>query len=232
MAPSGPPDPVFETVRVEAGRVRLWDRHLLRLRRAGALPAQLTAARALLAVHLGAATPIVARIDVDADRPVALRTRPVPDPGAWRLATVPGYDPDDAARERKLARREWIAAGERGAAAAGADEPLFAATVDAEPGPDARIGETARANLFLLDAAGRVATAPVAGLLPGVTRGWALEAAGAAERALTLADARAARAAFCTNAARGIVPVAAIDGRPLARDPLVDELAAAWSRLP
>jgi branched-subunit amino acid aminotransferase/4-amino-4-deoxychorismate lyase len=211
---------VFETVRLEDGRVRLWDQHLLRLRRAGARGRHLTAARALVDVHRAATRgggSVVLRIDVDPREGVAVRARATPPAAAWSLALVPGYAPGEAARD---------------AAAAGADEPLLVAT-----GPDgavddgARVGETARASLFLVDATGRVRTPPVDGLLPGVTRAWALGAAGALEAPLTVADVRAARAAFCTNAVRGVVPVREVDGRALARDPLIGELATAWQRL-
>jgi branched-subunit amino acid aminotransferase/4-amino-4-deoxychorismate lyase len=226
---------VFETVRLEDGRVRLWDQHLLRLRRAGARGRHLTAARALVDVHRAATRgggSVVLRIDVDPREGVAVRARATPPAAAWSLALVPGYAPGEAAREEKRADRAWLVGPERAAAAAGADEPLLVAT-----GPDgavddgARVGETARASLFLVDATGRVRTPPVDGLLPGVTRAWALGAAGALEAPLTVADVRAARAAFCTNAVRGVVPVREVDGRALARDPLIGELATAWQRL-
>ncbi len=236
MLRRGPATPVFETVRLEDGRVRLWEQHLLRLRRAGARGRQLTAARALVDVHRTATRgggSVVLRIDVEARAGVAVRARPTPTAAAWSLALVPGYAPGDAAREQKRADRAWLAGPERAAAAAGADEPLLVATGADDPVSDeCLVGETARANLFLVDAAGRVRTSPVDGLLPGVTRAWALEAAGAEEARLTVADVRAARAAFCTNAVRGVVPVREVDGRALARDPLIGELAAAWQRLP
>ena len=68
-----------------------------------------------------------------------------------------------------------------------------------------------------------VVTPRVAGILPGVTRGWAIEAAGAIERPLTVAELGRADGVFLTTAGRGIVPVT-----PHAR---IDRLAAAWRTL-
>jgi branched-chain amino acid aminotransferase len=229
----GPAVPVFETVRVEDGRIRLWDRHLLRLRRAGASGRQLTAVRALADVYRRDPRATIARFDVVGGEPVAARARAIAAATPVRLVTVPGYDPHDRGREQKRADRTWVQAGERGATVAGGDEPLFAATGERdEVLPSDRIGETSRANLFVIDATGRVATPAVAGLLPGVTRSWALEAARAREIPLHVGDLVTARAAFLTTAGRGIVPVAAIDGRALGRDPLIGDLHGAWLRLP
>jgi branched-chain amino acid aminotransferase len=220
-----PSEPLIETVLIEAGRIRLLDAHLLRLRRSGAAPRQISAVRSLAETwRRTAARPTVVRFDVAAGTGVAsaARTPSAPDPVA--LAVVPGYDPDDASREQKRADRAWATDAEGRARDAGADAPLLVS-------PGGLVGETSRASFFVVDAAGRIATPPVRGLLPGVTRGWALGAAGATERELTLADLAVARAAFLTTAGRGVVPVTAIDGRPLATDDRVAELAAAWRAL-
>jgi branched-subunit amino acid aminotransferase/4-amino-4-deoxychorismate lyase len=220
-----PDEPLIETVLVESGRIRLLDRHLVRLRRSGAAPKQVTAVRALAETwRRTAGRPTVVRFDVAAGTGVASRARTPPPRDPVALAVVPGFDPEDAGRERKLADRAWAADAEAAARAAGADEPLLVS-------PAGRVGETSRASLFVVDAAGRIATPPVAGILPGVTRGWALGAAGASEAPLTLDDLAAARAAFLTTAARGVVPVTSIDGRSLGTDERVAELAAAWRAL-
>ncbi|WP_320669694.1 aminotransferase class IV [Patulibacter defluvii] len=233
MPLGGPTAPVFETVRVEDGRIRLWERHLLRLRRAGAGGRQLTAVRALAEVYRRGGGPTIVRFDVARGTPVAARARPVSPATPVRLATVPGYDPHDRDREQKRADRAWAAAAERRAAASGADEPLLVATGGRdEVLPSDRVGESSRASLFAVDAGGRIATPPVAGLLPGVTRSWVLEAARVRELPLRVGELVEARAAFLATAGRGIVPVAAIDGRALTRDPLVGDLLRAWLRLP
>ncbi|CAB4927571.1 unannotated protein [freshwater metagenome] len=220
-----PDEPLIETVLIESGRVRLFDRHLLRLRRSGAAPKQVTAVRALAETwRRTAGRPTVVRFEVAARTGVASRARTPPPREPVRLALVPGFDPTDARRERKLADRSWAEEAEALAAEAGADEPLLH--------DDAGLlGETSRASLFVVDATGRIRTPPVRGILPGVTRGWAIGAAGAEEHALTVEDLAHARAAFLTTAARGVVPVASVDGRALGTDERVAELAAAWRAL-
>jgi branched-chain amino acid aminotransferase len=85
---------------------------------------------------------------------------------------------------------------------AGFDEPLFSNS-------RGEICETATANLFIVKD-GRVFTPPLAsGCLPGVTRGWLLEFAGAkaGERDLLPGDLDAADEWFLTSAVRGVIPV-------------------------
>ncbi len=220
-----PEIPLFETVLVDDGRIRLFDRHLLRLRRSGAAPRQVSAVRSLAATWLRTAgRPTVVRFDVEARTGVASRARAPKRADPVALAVVPGFDPLDGAREQKRADRGWAEAAEALATAAGADEPLLTSEAGL-------VGETSRASLFVVDATGRVVTPPVRGVLPGVTRGWALEEIGATEHALTVAELADARSAFVTTAGRGVVPVASIDGRPLRPDDRVLELATAWRGL-
>jgi branched-subunit amino acid aminotransferase/4-amino-4-deoxychorismate lyase len=85
---------------------------------------------------------------------------------------------------------------------AGFDEPLFLNS-------RGEVCETATANLFIVKD-GRIYTPPLAaGCLPGVTRGWLLENAGAKaeERALLPGDLMMADEWFLTSAIRGIIPV-------------------------
>jgi branched-subunit amino acid aminotransferase/4-amino-4-deoxychorismate lyase len=212
---------VVETVLVEEGRIRLVDRHLARLARSG-VPAALVDAAA--AAFAGAAAagggPIVLRVDVDGCRvradPRAPRSR-----APAHLRTVVGYDPGDRTRELKRSDRRWAEAAE---AAAGGAEPLLVSSAG-------EVGETSRANVFAIAADGAVVTPPACGLLPGVTRAWAMEQTAAAERVLPLTELVAGRAAFLTTAGRGIVRVAAIDGVALGDDDRIAELAAAWRAL-
>lgn len=220
-----PDEPLIETVLVESGRIRLFDRHLVRLRRSGAAAKQVTATRALAETwRRTASRPTVVRFDVAAGTGVSSRARTPGSVDPVRLALVPGFDPADASRERKLAARGWADEAEAEAHAVGADEPLLVS-------PAGLVGETSRASLFVVDAAGRVVTPPVRGILPGVTRAWAIEAAGATEHAMTADELTGARAAFLTTAGRGVVPVAAIDGRALGTDDRITGLAAAWRAL-
>ncbi|MEV4423709.1 aminotransferase class IV [Patulibacter sp. NPDC049589] len=225
MFRSRPDAPLIETVLVEDGRIRRFDHHLVRLRRSGAAPRQVTAVRALAGTWLRTAVrPTVVRFDVAAKTAVASRARTPGPADPVRLAVVPGFDPADETREQKRAERGWAEAAEALARDAGADEPLLASAAGL-------VGETSRASLFVVDAAGSILTPPVRGILPGVTRAWALDAAGATEHALTVAELGEVRAAFLTTAGRGVVPVAAIDGHALGTDDRVAELAAAWRAL-
>lgn len=220
-----PPEPVLETVLIEDGRIRLLHRHLLRLRRAGASATQLEAVRVLARTWSRTATePTVIRFDVAPDAMVASAARAPASTDAVRLVTVGGYDPDDQAREQKRASRGWAIDAEAEAARHDGDEPLLVSA-------DGRIGETTRASLFLIDHAGRIATPPAHGILPGVTRSWVLETGAREDRPLHVDDLAAVRAAFITSAGRGVVPIASIDGTPLVRDREVDDLAVAWRAL-
>lgn len=213
---------LYETVRVEDGRVRLRERHLERLRRSDVPEAVVRAADALIGrfCALAGAEPVVLRIDVDGCSPAPRPRAPSPaTPVDLRSALA--FDPADRSRERKRADRRWAEAAE---AAAGGREALCISA-------DGLVGETTRANVFAILADGAVVTPPVQGILPGVTRGWALARTGAVERPLPLAELRGARAAFLTTAGRGIVRVASVDGTALGDHPLVAELAEAWRRL-
>ncbi|MFM7553576.1 MAG: aminotransferase class IV [Actinomycetota bacterium] len=212
---------VFETVRVEDGRVRLRERHLERLARAGAPPARVADAAAILdeAVLL-TDQPFVLRIDVD-DAGAVPSTRPVPPTAPVDLPLHVSYDPALDARLAKGADRAWAEAAEREAGG----EPLLVTV-------DGRVGETTRAAVITVDRDGAWRVPRLEGILPGVTRAWAIERTGAVEAELGLADLRAAAGAALLTAARGVVPIASIAGEPLRRSPLVDALGRDWEALP
>jgi branched-chain amino acid aminotransferase len=96
------------------------------------------------------------------------------------------------------------------AAEAGADEALRCA-------PDGSVVEGATSNIFILTN-GFVVTPPVAGILPGITRGHVLGCCGelqlaVQERGIARAELAAADEIFITSAVRGIVAVTRLDGR-------------------
>ncbi|MEP6866383.1 MAG: aminotransferase class IV [Deltaproteobacteria bacterium] len=96
------------------------------------------------------------------------------------------------------------------AAEAGADEALRCA-------PDGSVVEGATSNIFIL-IHGIVVTPPVAGILPGITRGHVLACCGelglsCQERGIARAELAAADEIFITSAVRGIVAVTRLDGR-------------------
>ena len=70
------------------------------------------------------------------------------------------------------------------------------------------------------------------GILASVTRSWAVDVTGAVEADVPLAELLAARGAAVLTAGRGVIPIAAVDDTPLARDPLFDALHTTWRGLP
>ncbi len=108
---------------------------------------------------------------------------------------------------------------------AGADEALFFNTHD-------ELCEAATANVFVLRD-GKVLTPPLSsGCLPGTMRARVLERCEelgipAEEVALSLFDLVAADEVFITSATRGVVPVEAIDGRPILSGPVAERLRSA-----
>ena len=210
---------VFETLLIEDGRVRLVDRHLGRLAASGVSEPMIQEVRELVArLTTAASEPVVVRIDV-ADGRVLARPRDPRPPTPLSGVLVEAYDPGDRSRERKRTERTWADAAET---AAGGEALLVS--------PEGLVGETTRANVFAI--LGDVVVTPaVAGLLPGVTRSWAIERLGAIERALTLAELREADGAFVTTAGRGIVALADVGGQRLPAHPLVEQLQEAWRAL-
>lgn len=216
---------LYETVLIEDGRVRLPERHLARLGRAGAHPAVLQAvAEELTRACRAAEGPTVIRVDVAADGAVTSATRAPKPTAAVRLLPVAGYDPADAGRELKRADRGWAEAPESQAATARFDEPLLVSD-------EGLVGETSRANIVAILADGSLVTPAVRGLLPGVTRSWVLEQLPVEERELALIELLEARAAFLTTSGRGIVRVAAVGGTPLGDDERIATLQQAWRAL-
>lgn len=212
---------VFETVLVDDGRIRLRERHLERLARSGASPAQIAAVDACFEdALLLTDPPFLLRVDVD-DAGVRPATRPPRPVAPVELLIDRSYDPELEARLLKAADRAWADAAE---AATGGEALLVS--------PAGLIGETTRASVLLHDADGGFSTPALRGILPGVTRAWALELLGAQERAVQLEELRTVRGAALLTAGRGVVPIASVEGIPLAQSTALDELAAAWRALP
>jgi D-alanine transaminase len=84
-----------------------------------------------------------------------------------------------------------------------------------------RVTEGASSNAWIVARDGKIVTRPLGkDILPGVTRSVVLDvikAQGLAfeERAFTVEEAYAAREAFITSASQTVLPVVAIDGRPV-----------------
>lgn len=88
---------------------------------------------------------------------------------------------------------------------------------------DGLVTEGAASNAWIVDAAGKLRTAPLsANILHGVTRMALIRLAqerqiAVEERAFTLAEALAAREAFLSSATNGALPIVAIDGRAVGK---------------
>lgn len=224
---------LFETIRVEDGRPRAWDRHMERLVLSAAelgfpvppAPAVLEQALAdvLQANGLGAAA---ARITVTRGVPGSRPTRA----GSWieaeplegrvwhgtrsgRARTILSrrpFEPGPLGRYKTTSRIAYNLAREE-ARAAGVDEALLVS-------PVGHVLEGAGSNLFIV-LGGRILTPPLsAGILPGTLRAAVLRSCEALaldvrEAPLPALLVRAADEVFLTNAIQGVVPVAVLDGR-------------------
>jgi branched-chain amino acid aminotransferase len=239
---------LFETLRIYAGRPFLWERHLERLVvSAGELgfpvppgPAELRAALEQLldacALRDAAARITVTR-GVPGGRPgrcgAWLEAEPIEGRlwhgtrrGAARavISTVP-FEPGPIGCHKTTSRLAYHLAREE-ARQARADEALLAAA-------DGELLEGAVSNLFVVRD-GRLATPPLRrGILPGITRAWVFRAAprlgmSVEEARLTRASVLDAAESFLTNSLQEIVPLAELDGRPLARGNAAAGLLAAY----
>jgi len=226
----------FETMRWRARAIRRWPRHRARLEgglyflgvpvpdldgietAAAQLADALDITDGVLRLTVGGGSEgvgVVRTPDTSPTLLLTLRPRPAP-PAALRLAVLDGVRRGGLASERfKLSGYADNIAARRLAAAKGADMAVML-------GPDGRTPACAdTANLFWIDAEGRVVTPPVkAGALPGTTRAAILEAA--VKSGVSIEEASDQSAAFhdavaacVTNAVMGVAPAAWVDGRPL-----------------
>jgi branched-subunit amino acid aminotransferase/4-amino-4-deoxychorismate lyase len=152
-----------------------------------------------------------------------------PLPGSPREASAAFVDYPLARRtqgHKTLAYLDHLIAKEL-AAVVGADEAI-------RLGPDGDVVEGATSNLFIVR--GTIHTPPLAGVLPGVTRGHILECCkalglAASEDRLTVNDVRQATEIFTTSAVRGVVAITRLDGvtRPDGIGPVTQKLAEAYA---
>ena len=249
-------DGLFETILAVGRRPVLFQEHVERLLRSAAtlefdLPerflVQLDAAVAAVLEALPA-TPAALRLTVT--RGGGPRGLGLPDPQApvlllagapYRAAEVrtdraalldaPRLDPlDPLAPHKSTSALRWVEARAR-ARARGADLALLR-TIDGD------VAEADFANLFLVEADGVVVTPPLSrGVLPGVTRAWAIASLRAAakivlERPLEADDLTAAAEVFLSASLIGVRPLARIDDRSLPREaPCAAWLQDAYRRL-
>ncbi len=253
-------DGVFDTMRVIGGRAFRLDAHVARLLRAGATigigsPLDPSGVEDAVAAVLEAngLTDAVVRITLSrgvqsergllphADASPSLAIVATPFAGYPPEAYERGYHAVISAIRRNetsplsrikscnyldsvLARQE--------ASAVGAEEALFLNTIG-----DLACG--ASSNLFVVRG-GAIATPPLeSGALDGITRRVVLELAAElgipyGESPLRLEDLDSAREAFVTNSVAGVMPVVAVDCRPVGRGtpgPITRRLRSAYEEL-
>ena len=211
----------YTSARVEAGRARHASRHARRMAHAarelrlGELdPARvLRALEELARAAFGAGAGVV-RVQASRDGAGALHLVGVPralgpEPSAWRAVVVrlPGAAGSGAAGLKVSGRLALARAGDA-ARDAGADEALV---VDLA----GRLVEGTRTNVVVADAAGRLATPPLAlGGVAGIAREILLERVPELEeRVVSLPELRAAAEIVAVNAVRGARAVVELDGR-------------------
>jgi branched-chain amino acid aminotransferase len=240
-------DGVFETCELVGGRVFALTRHLDRLARSAAglglaLPPEdvIRGAVAQVAQAWGAEVTGRLRITVTAgvaplgsDRGEAEPTLVVAaadarPPGPMRVHIVDWTRNERSAVAglKTTSYAENVVALAR-AHARGADEAIFGNT-------RAELCEGSFSNVFV-ETAGELLTPPLSsGCLAGTTRELVLEWAGEAgipvrEATLPLAALRTATHAALTSSLKGVVPIVAVDGRPLEPGPLTARLAEVFA---
>ena len=249
-------DGLFETVLVRRGIPVLWEAHRERLQRSAralAFPlpdafaptldgAVLELKAALPGLTLGVLRVTLTRgpgprglLPPDEAAPTLLLRLDPYDPASAVLRTAvvidaPRLDPlDPLAGHKTTSALRWIVARQR-ARRAGADVALL-------PTIEGDIAEADCANLFAV-VDGAVVTPPQSrGVLPGITRAFALahlalDGRPAVERAIDRRDLARASEVFLTSSLLGVQALAVVDGRSLPEAALtVSVLAAAYAAL-
>lgn len=190
---------LLETVRVRAGRVPLWPLHEERVRRSAAalgysVPAELVAPTG--------GSDRICRIEYASRERVSVTDRQVEEVTGLRLRTAPvphrGY-------RHKTTDREWLDAARLHAATKGADDVLFLSE-------EGTVAESSIWSIFWWEGDQLAAPPLDSGVLPGVARARLADLVGGLREAGLPGVELAAHRGFAANAARGIVPLAEVDG--------------------
>jgi branched-chain amino acid aminotransferase len=149
------------------------------------------------------------------------------EPLQWSLVTSTVRIPaSDALSSFKTTSKAVNVLARAEAETRGADEALLLNT-------NGEVAETAGGNLFWVYQ-DKICTVPTGrGVLPGITRAVVLEICQTLgfetnKRVLKPEMLRNAEGIFVTTSALGIVPVASLDGLPVAPSPLVDQIISAY----
>jgi len=207
---------LIETMRVRDGRIPFLDRHLARLARSVAelgLPRPTQDIAALVAPFSGTGNAVL-RVEVlDGRASVTVRDLPSLAPPAVITASEP-HEP----YPHKTTERDCFTDAGQEAEVAEADDALLLT-------PEGWVAEGTVWSVFWWD--GDLLRTPAIdlGILPGIGRARVLDLLKRVEQGRYPAKALAGESLFLTNAVRGIVPIASLDGAPVPADPRVAELA-------
>jgi len=207
---------LIETMRVHDGRIPFLERHLARLGRSlGELRLPKPSQDVVALVQPFAATgEAVLRLEVR-DRRASVTVRELPPLAPPTLITA--SEPHQSYPHKTTERDCFTDAG-REAEVAEADDALLLT-------PDGWVAEGTVWTVFWWDGDALRTPALDLGILPGVGRTRVLELVKRADQGRYRKQALAGKSLFLTNAVRGIVPIASLDGAAVPADPRTTELA-------
>src|SRR5437773_8352026 len=206
---------LIETLRVRDGRIPFLEQHLGRLDRSLrelGLPRPSQDIAALVRPFAGTGEAVL-RVEVcDGRATVTVRELPALDPPAVITAAEP-HEP----YPHKTTERDCFVDAAEEAEIAEADDALLLT-------PDGWVGEGTVWNVFWWDGDRLRTPAHELGILPGVGRARVLELVEQVAQGRYPRQALEGRSLFLTNAVRGIVPLASLDGRLVTPDARTAEL--------
>ena len=211
---------LYETVRVDEGRIRFGLRHVARLSASAQVLGLPVPTTETFVTTVGSARggPVVRVTLHESPAGTALLAAAGRELGSSRalsLTALSGwYAPGYELREHKLTSHFHGVWARRCAERSGYDDALLVSR-------DGRVGETSNGNVAILEG-DVLLTPPVDGLLPGIAREALLQAAGTIgistrEQAITLPQLAVSDGVFVTSAPRGLVEASELEGSQLRR---------------